>query len=304
MALKLSIIVSMYNKKQKTIEVIDKLFFPSLIRNVSKEMELILIDDKSPLNKETDKLVRKYRGQLKKKLKSFIYLKNKKNLGFSKSYNRGIMLAKSEAILVTNDDVYFTKDSIKRLYKVAVENKMAGVIGPVTNYAASFQNTRLFKKLLSYSSEELNRIESFARLLRKLMKDKTYSVNKLIGFCGIYKKSILNKTGYFDSRVPDFEDDDLNFRVQKKGYSLMLAADIFVEHGGIEGGSVSMSQNKIKTYRDYLLSSIRFGLINRIFFRAMLRTLITNYIQIKDYGFTITSEIKSQSKKKGIPIKF
>ena len=251
MGIKISVVVSMYNRKEEVLGVIDKLFFPSLINNASKEMELILIDDCSPLSKKTDKLVKKYRGLFLKKFGVFKYVKNKKNLGFADSYNKGLKLARGELIMVVNDDIYLPKKSIKRLCDTAKSNDKIGVVGPVTNYSSSFQNTHLFTRLKSYSNKELQRIEKFSEWLEKVMAGKTYSVNKIIGFCVVYKKKILREVGYFNV-IYDFEDDDLHLRIKNKNYSLIVDADVFVEHGGIKGGSVSVFQHKYKHIKNYI----------------------------------------------------
>ncbi len=244
MPIKVSIVTSMYNKRKETLEIIEKLFFPSLINNARESMELILVDDCSPLAEETDKVVNKYKLLLNEKLGSFAYLKNKKNVGFSDSYNRGMKLAKGELILVVNDDVFFPRNSIKSLCAAALSNKEIGAIGPVTNYAGSFQNTHIFRRLESYLKKETNRIENFAIWLKNVMGKKTYEVDRLIGFCVVYKKKILKKVGYFDNKYSfgNFEDDDLNMKIRKLGYSIVLDAAVFVEHGGINvGGKRSFS---------------------------------------------------------------
>ena len=287
----------MYNKKQETLEIIDNLFFPSLINNATKEMQFILIDDASPLSSETQKIVKKYTAQLKKLFGQFLYLKNKTNLGFAGSYNRGMSLAIAPLILVTNDDVYFPIGSIAKLTLAAQNDKTAGAIGPVTNCASAYQNTQLFKKLKSYSKSEIQRIEKFAIWLSKIMKGKTYSVNKLIGFCLIYKKDVLNKTGFFDTQYiyGNTEDDDLNLKITQAGYSLKVIGDVFIEHGGIKGGHASIMQRPVHTAIHYVLNCLKFGLAHKIFLKSLWIAYIRNPAQELGY-FTITKEIEKHRK--------
>lgn len=294
MPIKISIVASMYNKKADTLEVIEKLFLPSLAKNASKDMEFILIDDCSPLSKETDLLVKKYAPVLNRKLAGFKYIKNKKNLGFAGSYNRGMKLAKGELIVMTNDDVYFTKDSIKNLCRTASSDDKIGAVGPVTNYATSYQNTLLFKRLKSYSPGEIKRMGQFAVRLNKAMAGKIYQADTLIGFCEVYKKSILKKIGYLDTRYKygSFEEMDLNQRIKDSGYSLVIDAAVFVEHGGIKGGSGSLFQHKFRAIKSFVVNDIKFGIKHNCLLYVALIYPIISFIQMKDYAFTITSEIR------------
>lgn len=298
--IEISIIASMYNKNSKTLDIIEKLFIPSIINNSSKKMELILIDDKSPLSKETDDLIGKFSTRLKRKLGNFIYIKNKENLGFAGSYNEGFKLARGKLIVMTNDDVYFSKDSIKNLCKTLDSDKSIGAVGPVTNFAASFQNTRLFNRLKSYSTEEVNRIEKFATSLQNTMQRKRYTPETLIGFCVVYRKSLLKSIGYLDLRYEhgNFEEQDLHERIKKKGYGLVLDASVFVEHGGVAGGSASFNQRKFKTIKFFIKNAIKFALAQRMFFKFIWIYLIKSYLQMKDYGFTISKDIIKNTKYK------
>ncbi|MEI7718560.1 MAG: glycosyltransferase [archaeon] len=294
-----SIVASMYNKNPHTLEIIEKIFIPSILNNASKKIELILIDDKSPLSKETDELINKFSKDLELKLGNFRYVKNKKNLGFAGSYNEGFKLAKGKFILMTNDDVYFSKDSIKNLCKTLNSEKNIGAVGPVTNYAASFQNTSLFARLKSYSQEELERIEKFAANLHDTMQGKKYTPETLIGFCVIYRRSLLKSARYLDVRYKygNFEEQDLHERIKKKGYKLILDASVFVEHGGINGGSGSILQHRFKAIKHFLMNAFRFAMAQKIFFKLIRVYFIKSYLQMKDYGFTITKDIIKNSEK-------
>ena len=92
-----SIIISMYNARASTLEVVDKLLMPSLINNLDSSKQLILLDDVSPLRKETRELVEKYKLDLEKRLGDFKYVENEHNLGFAGSYNRGMKMAEGQS---------------------------------------------------------------------------------------------------------------------------------------------------------------------------------------------------------------
>ena len=72
----LSIVISMYNAKPATIEVVDRLLMPSLINNLDSGKQLILLNDASPLKLETRAMIEKYRLDLERKLGDFQYHEN------------------------------------------------------------------------------------------------------------------------------------------------------------------------------------------------------------------------------------
>ncbi|PIN80577.1 hypothetical protein COV16_00640 [Candidatus Woesearchaeota archaeon CG10_big_fil_rev_8_21_14_0_10_34_8] len=87
-----SIVTSFYNRKLSTLEVIDKMFLPSLVNNADSDTEVVIIDDCSPLEKETKELVEKHLPDLKR-FGKVVFKRNSKNLGFAGSFNRGIKIA-------------------------------------------------------------------------------------------------------------------------------------------------------------------------------------------------------------------
>ncbi len=301
MAPTISIVASMHNRKQQTLDIVDKLFLPSILKNATKDMQFILIDDQSPMSVQTKAIVDKHAPMLKKRLGQFLFVKNKTNLGFAKSYNRGMSLSKAPLLLVTNDDVYFPQGSIEKLARAANDDKHAGVVGPVTNCASAYQNTQLFKKLESYAKPEIDRIEKFSQWLSQVMHGKTYSVKKLIGFCVVYKRDILDKTGLYDTKYiyGNAEDDDLHHRIVKQGYDLKLIGDIFVEHGGISGGHASIKQRPLHMARHYVLNCLKFGISNNKILESIWIAYIRNPVQERGF-FTITKEIEKNRKLLGI----
>lgn len=253
---KLSIVISMYNSNREILKFIERLLFPSLLQNADKTKELILLDDLSPLREKTNFLVENHRKKFTSSFVDFKYIQNRKNLGFAKSYNKGIRLAKGRQILIANSDVYFPKGSINALSKILESNKKFGIVGPVTNGAAGFQNTHLFPRLKNYSKDEIKRIEGFASWLKKVTDGQCVKNVALIGFCLCCKKEIFQKVGYFDPRFKagGAEDIDLVLRTGKY-YFTILDCSTFVVHGGTTGPLLSFRRSSIKKIFQYLLLS-------------------------------------------------
>lgn len=297
-----SIVISMYNTRPETVEVIDKLLMPSLLNNSDSSKQLILLDDASPLRTETQIMLDKNKPDLASNFGDFKYIKNSKNLGFAKSYNKGIKISEGESIIIGNDDIYFPINSIDSLLNKLNNYPNAGLVGPVTNYAYSFQNTNLFEKLKDYSAEELQRIENFSAWLKNVMEKKDYESKRLIGFCLAAKKDLLKELDYFDERYKygTCEDSDLNMKVLITGKKIILDASTFVEHGGSSGGSISIKQHKFKLIKSIFVNTLKYsvkwsdysGFINMI-------TKSKN----SDYN-KITGEIISEAERKNISLNY
>ncbi len=297
----------MYNKNTSILKIIDNLMFPSLINNASKDKELILLDDNSPLKKETEKIVKKYESKLKNKFGSYKLIKNEKNLGFAGSYNKGVKLAKGNSVLISNDDVYFPRNSIDSLFNTLNKNKSIGMVVPLTNSAYGFHNTLIFEKMKNYSKDEIKRIEEFSNSIKKVMSGKTYELNTndgITGFCIAVKKEVIKETGYFDTKFSyaTFEDTDLFYRVIKNNNKIVLDASTFIEHGGIKKGSNSIMQHPIIVTKSYVSNGIRY-FVKWKDYKGIIGVTVLGVIRHYDLGLTITKDIKKRAEEKGISLK-
>jgi len=258
-----SIIMSMYNGKKHIIEVIDNLFFPSILNNASSDKELTIIDDFSSLKKETKAVVDKYLPDLRKKFGNVIFERNEKNYGFGKSYNRGINLAEGKNLIVTNDDIYFPLGSIDSLVDTLSENENYGLVGPITNEKSVFtyQYCKQAPIIKDYSKKEIKLIETFSDFVKRLMKDQRIVTDSISGFCFATKSEVIKEIGDFDEIFGYglCEDADFSKRVNQQ-YSLIINPEIFVYHGGIGGKTASsLMQHPIKTAYTYIINLFKYA---------------------------------------------
>lgn len=107
----LSIVTSIYNSKDRL-----KLFLDCISNQTYENIEVIIIDDCS-----TDKQTLEIEKQLLEKTlvfnKKFTFVKNKKNLGLLKSFQKGLNLAKGEFIAFPESDDYIDKN----FYKIGMD---------------------------------------------------------------------------------------------------------------------------------------------------------------------------------------
>ena len=102
---KISVISPVYNREKFIPR-----FIGSLQKQNFKEIEIILIDDKSIDN--STELIEKY----KKEDKRIVLIKNKKNRGTFVSRNLGILLSKSKYVIIPDPDDIISKEIITICY--------------------------------------------------------------------------------------------------------------------------------------------------------------------------------------------
>jgi glycosyltransferase involved in cell wall biosynthesis len=273
-----TIVTSMHNRSNGVLEIIDNLFFPSILRNASSNLELIIIDDCSPLKKETNALVRKYLPELNKLFGSVVFTRNTENFGFAKSFNHGIEMANGNNLLVTNDDVYFPKGSINKLVKTLYEPEEFLLVGPISNNRElwSFQYCKQAPKLSSYSQEEILKLETFALWLEDNMAGNRRPVDNLCGFCFTTNTLFMRELGSFNEKYGYgyFEDTDLIQRINSwyGPDNTAVNLEVFVGHGGINGSSQTFKQQKVKAITNLLINNFKYA--NTWGYGTLLRRII------------------------------
>lgn len=111
---KVSVIVPVYNTEKYLRECLD-----SIVNQTLKEIEIIIINDKSPDNSLS--IINEY----KKQDDRIVLIDKTVNEGVGKARNDGIKVAKGEFIIfMDSDDLYSSKTVLEKLYKVAIENKV------------------------------------------------------------------------------------------------------------------------------------------------------------------------------------
>ena len=98
---KVSVIIPMHNSSKYILECID-----SVINQTYKELEIILVDDKS-----SDKTIRKIKNIKDKRIK---IIKFNKNMGAAAARNKGIEAATGDYICFLDSDDYWILDKIEK----------------------------------------------------------------------------------------------------------------------------------------------------------------------------------------------
>lgn len=216
----LSVVLPNYNGK----ELLEK-YLPSLCVSLSKanvKHEIIIVDDCS-----TDESC----AFLEKSYPDIKILKNKTNLGFSKTCNIGIAEARYNYICVCNTDVEFEEDYFVEALRVLNLHKPFALKGDILNFInGEFSNTDRVCKLIFKSG-----LYRFKCNVEPDINNFGFKVGQQfmgLGCCFIAEREKLLELGGFNEIFSPFywEDSDLCIRALQKGYQVYYAPQCKVRH--------------------------------------------------------------------------
>jgi len=196
-----SIVIPAHN----SLTSIDKVISSSLTQNYPKgKLEVIIVDDGSTDN--TAEVIKKH-SQVK-----YIY---QQNAGAAKARNTGWMNAGGDIICFTDSDCIPEKDWVNKLITRYTSENIAGVGG---SYDIADDKSWLARCI----HEEI--------IQRHL---KMPEISSHLASCNFScRKNVLSQIQGFDEsfKAASAEDNELSYRIRKKGYVLVFDKDIKVAH--------------------------------------------------------------------------
>lgn len=206
----ISIIIPVFCRPDLTRVCIDSVIGYSGV--LSKDYELILVQEGD--NKEIKELLMAYPAK---------YVQNKIPKGFPGAMNTGIELAEGDYYCFLNNDTVVTPHWLEKMLK-GFENPDVGLIAPtmvgINNRQSIDWNVKKDDSLYREFEYLLGEYRSFA----------------VIGVCFLIPKKVMDKVGNWDESFCDDgakgggEDYDLTYRIDKAGYLLAIARDVFIYH--------------------------------------------------------------------------
>lgn len=155
------------------------------------------------------------------------------NKGSGGGFNFGFKACCGEYVLFVSNDLILTPNWANNLLYCIESNERIGMVVPTCNYSSNWQST-------AYNFTGMDEMIEFARNYNISNKLKWEERIRLITYAWIIKRDLYEAVGGLDSNFNGgFDDDDLSFRIRRRGYKLILARDTFVYHFG----SVTTSQN-------------------------------------------------------------
>lgn len=200
------------------------------------------------------------------------FIKNSKNVGFSKGNNVGIRYALekfADLVFILNNDTVIEKTTISDLVRTASMNKRIGITSPVI--LGSDNNSIWFAggKIDWNKMRTVHETEKLSSL--------PYSTQYLSGCAMLVKKEVFKEIGLFDERFfLYYEDADFSLRARKAGFDLIVDPSAHIRH--LEQ---SNSENTSKTYW-LVLSGMLFFNIHASFVRKLWLYLYTALRKMKN----------------------
>ena len=172
-------------------------------------------------------------------------IENTVNRGFAAGCNQGIAAAKSDFILLLNNDTVVTEGWLSGMREPLERYPDAGIIGPMTNSASGVQ------VVSSADYASLDELQTFATTFRADYRYRIIMQRRVVGFCMLFRRELVDTIGLLDESFGsgNFEDDDYCLRAELAGYRNLIAGDVFVHHFGgatFEGNKVDYSQAMMK----------------------------------------------------------
>ena len=218
--------------------------------------EVIIIDNNSSDNSQL---------MVKTLFKDYQLIQNKRNEGYTKALNKGLLQAKGEYLVVLNPDTILQKKSITKLVNALQNNSDVGIIGPkVINKDGTFQKScrrglakpqAVFSYFLGLSKLFPGNEIFTGYQLNHLDENKENEVYGVSGSCMVIKKTVTNDIGYFDERYFAYqEDSDYCLMAINKGWKILYFPSVQIIHKGGVGGSNSVPMKAIfEWHRSYYL---------------------------------------------------
>lgn len=252
MKIDLSIIILNYNTKKLTLEALKSIekSYPEEVR--SGTYQVIVADNASPDNSIT--ALKEYEKQTK--IKSFLVIDNKKNLGFSAGNNKAVAFADGRYVLFLNPDTMMNPATLPYMLKFLDSHPMAGaatckIISPQgkldANCLRGFPSPWNAFCHFSGLGKLFPTIPFFSGYMQSGWRDvdKMQQVNAIEGAFMMLPKKIGEEIGWWDEDYFFYgEDLQLCLDIRKAGYKIYYVPQVNITHySGASSGIKKESQD-------------------------------------------------------------
>lgn len=219
----ISVIVPVFNQKEVTLECIDSV----LSARVEQNFRLIVIDDAS-----TDESMERALALFDRNPR-VQRVRNLKNLGFTRTANRGMALARDDSHpLLLNSDTIVYDHWLDGLFECLLSRPKVGTVTPLTNQRGCHISCYPHPRWQDADFPELDD-RALAELAYRKCRDACVDVHTGVGFCMLINRAAINSVGLFDSvNFPRGygEESDFCYRTRGVGWRHLVCGGTFVTH--------------------------------------------------------------------------
>tara|TARA_Y200000002_G_scaffold355301_1_gene336152 strand:+ start:62 stop:964 length:903 start_codon:yes stop_codon:yes gene_type:complete len=235
---KIAIIIVNWKKYDLTLKCIE-----SILNSSFKNFKIILIDNE----------YQKSMSDQLKKSKKIHLIRNEKNEGFARANNQGIKYSIKNGfdyMLLLNNDTLIKNDLMDSLIKQSNTLNQKIIQPLILNY----DGTKIWN-----AGGTINYFLGTFQTLKKGERFKNFKSNRnytdwFTGCCVLIKSEIFNDIGFFDDRFfAYYEDIDFSIRLKKRGYSIAMMNDSYLQHfESASSKSSNQNEGNLLPYVHYL----------------------------------------------------
>lgn len=146
---------------------------------------------------------------------------------YARGTNKGIELSRTKYVVTLSNDVFVTKNWLKRLVSIMENNPNIGLLSPMTDNIGS-NGPRASYMIPRYGLLEPDKPFSD---VNKLPERFYYCDDNVSMFCALLRREMIDKIGMLDERFTCYgNDDDYNDRIKQTGWKSAVALNCFVYH--------------------------------------------------------------------------
>jgi len=226
-----SVIIVNYNTPELVYACLD-----SLKAHIARSSyEVIVVDNGSPKPMNPEQL---------KTYPEVKYLPLSENRGFGAGNNAGVKQAKGELVWLLNSDTLLPSAKIEHLFEFLLAHPEVGLVSPLLYNDPELQTLQ---------PDFYAQYQSFTTLLTRQaqapidISQPVIETEVVVGASMVMRRSVFETLGGFDEKIfMYFEDDDLCYRVQERGLSVVIFTGAEVVH--LQGKSLSHTGKRKSLY--------------------------------------------------------
>jgi len=204
----IDIVVPTFNNENYTVQC-----FESVRKNTKMPYRIIWVDNGSTA-KSRDIVLKELQ-----KHKTYLTVWLATNTGFIHATNLGLSYAKSDHIVLLNNDTEVLPNWMTIMKGIFDNNKDIGVVGPLASACDSWQSWKNVKAKLMKDLPDLNKLshEEIADVLIKTYPNHIQNVTMVAFFCTMFSKEIFNEIGYLPTcyNLGLGDDDEFCYNIKK-----------------------------------------------------------------------------------------